>query len=592
MLEYKAPLRDIEFLMNDLLDYKSHYEALGFEDADPDTVQAILGEAAKFAEEVVGPLNQSGDQEGCKWEDGVVTTPKGFKEAYKQYCEAGWPSLPGAPELGGQGLPASLTMIITEMVGSANWSWSMYPGLSNAATRLLNATGSDEQKELYLKKLISGEWTGTMCLTESHAGSDLGLLRTKATENADGSYNITGTKIFISCGEHDMADNIVHLVLARIEGAPEGTSGISLFVAPKFLLDENGNPGERNSLECGSIEHKMGIKASATCVMNFDSAKGWLVGKPNEGLKGMFHMMNAARVGTATQGVAMAEQGYQGALAYAKDRLQMRSLTGPKNENGPADPIIVHPDVRRMLLTQKAISEGNRAFMYWVNQLVDQEVYGNEDVSKEANAMLDFLTPIAKAFATETGLEAANHGVQMYGGHGFIGEWGMEQVVRDGRIATLYEGTTGIQALDLLGRKVMGSGGALLANFTKVVHKYCKANEGVAEMAEFIEPLAKLNTELGELTGKIGEKAMQNADEVGAASVDYLMYSGYVVLAFMWARMAEVALKNPEDGFMKSKIKTAQFYYARLLPRTVAHRDAMLSGSDNLMSLDEELFAF
>ena len=467
----------------------------------------------------------------------------------------------------------------------------MYPGLSNAATRLLNATGSPEQKELYLKKLISGVWTGSMCLTESHAGSDLGMLRTKAVEEGDGTYKISGTKIFISCGEHDMAENIVHLVLARIDGAPEGTAGISLFVVPKFLPDADGNPGERNTLECGSIEHKMGIKASATCVMNFDGAKGWLVGEPNKGLQGMFHMMNAARVGTATQGVAMSEQAFQGGLAYAKERLQMRSLTGPKNENGPADAIIVHPDVRRMLLTQKAFSEGNRAMMYWINQLVDNEVYGDEAMSADAEALLDFLTPIAKAFATETGLEVANHGIQLFGGHGYIKEWGMEQIVRDGRIATVYEGTTGIQALDLLGRKVMGSGGKLLMNFTKIVHEFCKANEGNEQMAEFCEPLKALNKEIGDITASLGEKAMQNADEVGAASVDYLMYCGYLVLGYMWARMAAIGLQNADDDFMKAKIKTAQFYFQRLLPRTGSHRDALLSGSDNLMSLDEELFA-
>jgi hypothetical protein len=422
----------------------------------------------------------------------------------------------------------------------------------------------------------------------------LGLLRTKAEANADGSFNITGTKIFISGGEHDMMENIVHLVLARVEGAPAGTKGISLCVVPKFLPDANGEVGERNGVHCGSIEHKMGIKASATCVMNFDGAKGFLVGEENRGLNAMFHMMNSARLGTALQGLSAGEASFQGALAYARDRLQMRSLSGPKNPDGPADPLIVHADVRRMLLTQKALAEGSRAFIYWVAQLVDTFYFsGDEEERRKAEELSELLTPIAKAFVTETGLESANYGMQVFGGHGFISEWGMEQIVRDLRISTLYEGTTGIQALDLLGRKVMGSGGKQLMVFTKIIHQFCKEQQDKPGMAPFIEKLTALNAEWGDITGKLGEKAMSNADEVGAASVDYLMYSGYVSLAFMWARMASIALDgDADDAFLQAKVQTAQFYYQRILPRTESHKIAMLNGADSVMAMPEASFAF
>ena len=594
MLEYKAPMRDIEFLVNDLLDYKSHYEALGFEDADPDTVQAILGEAAKFAEEVVGPLNQSGDQEGCKWEDGVVTTPKGFKEAYKQYCEAGWPSLPGAPELGGQGLPASLTMIITEMVGSANWSWSMYPGLSNAATRLLNATGSDEQKELYLKKLISGEWTGTMCLTESHAGSDLGLLRTKATENADGSYNITGTKIFISCGEHDMADNIVHLVLARIEGAPEGTSGISLFVAPKFLLDENGNPGERNSLECGSIEHKMGINASATCVMNFDGAEGYLVGEINRGLQGMFTMMNYERLSVGIQGLSAAQTAYQWSCEYARERLQSRAPTGPVNQAGPADPIVVHPDVRRMLLTQKALVEAGRAFAVYVGKQLDVSKFGDGDVKVLASGMVELLTPVAKAFLTDKGFEGTVLGQQCYGGHGYVREWGMEQLVRDVRIAQIYEGTNGIQAMDLMGRKVAANGAKNLQALIAEMRAFSADSASVEGMDEFLNPLNDAVDNLESLTKFVLEQAGSDANAIGAAANEYLHVMGFTLFSYMWAMMCRTVLSGESqqgEEFDKAKLQTARFFVQRLLPQASALSASIRNGSSTLMDIAEEAFA-
>jgi len=595
MPQYTAPLRDINFVLKDVLKSDKHFASLATrEEVSEDLMDAIISEGAKFSENVLSPLNQPGDQEGCTWSEDGVTTPKGFKEAYKQYAEGGWPSMTANPQFGGQGLPNSLGLVVTEMVSSACWSWGMYTGLSQSAARLLEAYASDELQETYLGKMTEGTWGGTMCLTESHCGSDLGLLRTKAETNADGSYNVTGTKIFISGGEHDMMENIIHLVLARVEGAPEGTKGISLFVVPKFLPDENGEVGERNGVHCGSIEHKMGIKASATCVMNFDSAKGFLVGEENRGLNAMFHMMNSARLGTALQGLSAGEASFQGALAYAKDRLQMRSLSGPKNPNGPADPLIVHADVRRMLLTQKAFAEGSRAFIYWVAQLVDTFYFsGDERARKDAEELSELLTPIAKAFVTETGLESANYGMQVFGGHGFISEWGMEQIVRDLRISTLYEGTTGIQALDLLGRKVMGSGGKQLMVFTKIIHNFCKEQQDKPGMAPFVTKLAELNKEWGEITGKLGENAMSNADEVGAASVDYLMYAGYVSLAFMWARMVSVALDgDADDAFLQAKVKTANFYYQRLLPRTESHKIAMLNGADSLMDMPEDAFAF
>ena len=563
MPQYTAPLRDINFVLKDVLKSDKHFASLATrEEVSEDLMDAIISEGAKFSENVLSPLNQPGDQEGCTWSESGVTTPKGFKEAYQQYAEGGWPSMTANTQFGGQGLPNSLGLVVTEMVSSACWSWGMYTGLSQSAARLLEVYASDELQETYLAKMTEGTWGGTMCLTESHCGSDLGLLRTKAETNADGSYNVTGTKIFISGGEHDMMENIIHLVLARVEGAPEGTKGISLFVVPKFLPDENGEVGERNGVHCGSIEHKMGIKASATCVMNFDGAKGFLVGEENRGLNAMFHMMNSARLGTALQGLSAGEASFQGALAYAKDRLQMRSLSGPKNPNGPADPLIVHADVRRMLLTQKAFAEGSRAFIYWVAQLVDTFYFsGDEQARKDAEELSELLTPIAKAFVTETGLESANYGMQVFGGHGFISEWGMEQIVRDLRISTLYEGTTGIQALDLLGRKVMGSGGKQLMVFTKIIHNFCKEQQDKPGMAPFVTKLAELNKEWGEITGKLGEKAMNNADEVGAASVDYLMYAGYISLAFMWARMASIAL----DGVLESEGANCHFLLSALI---------------------------
>ena len=597
MSDYKAPLRDLQFNLFELFDYEAHYRSLsGYEDVSAELITTILNEFDKFCSNILSPLNAVGDKEGCTWSDGEVATPSGYKEAYRQYVEAGWPALANEPAYGGQGLPESLSIVLGEMRGTANWSWGMYPGLSHGAVNTIELHGTDSQKQRFLTPLVEGTWTGTMCLTEAHCGTDLGLLRTKAEAAADGSYQITGTKIFISSGEHDLTENIVHIVLARLPDAPIGVKGISLFIIPKFNVNDDGSIGERNTVRCGSIEHKMGIHGNATCVMNFDGARGYLLGEPNQGLQAMFTFMNTARIGTALQGIAHMELGYQKSLAYAKDRLQMRSVTGPKNPDGPADPIIVHPDVRRMLLTQKALSEGGRMMVAYTGKLVDVIERTTDEVEKKsAEDILSSMTPIAKAFLTETGFESANLALQCFGGHGYIKEWGVEQNVRDARIGMLYEGTTGIQALDFIGRKVLGSGGVLLQNFTREIHHFCKENAEVAELQEFIEPLQALNKKWGELTLHIGTKAMENADEAGAASVDYLMFSGYSCLAYFWAKaafkaQAALAAESSEGEFYEAKLKTARFYYQRILPRTSTCEAAILSGADNVMSLEVEAF--
>ena len=599
MPAYQPPLDDIRFAMRDVLQFDTHYSNLpGAEDADPETVDAILEEGAKFARDVLSPLNAVGDAQGCLWVSGEVKTPEGFRDAYQQYVDGGWPSIAQSTELGGQGLPESLGTILSEMNGTANWSWAMYPGLSHGAMNTLSAHGTAEQQAAYLTRLVSGEWTGTMCLTESHCGTDLGLLKTKATPNSDGSYAISGQKIFISAGEHDLADNIVHIVLARLPDAPAGTRGISLFIVPKFTLNEKGDIGTRNAVSCGSIEEKMGIHGNATCVLNFDGATGYLIGPPNRGLNCMFTFMNTARIGTAVQGLAHAELAFQGSLAYARDRLQMRSLSGAANPSKPADPIIVHPDVRRMLLTQKAIAEGGRMFIYRCAQLVDIAHQAESDEARAAAEQeLAFLTPIAKAFLTETGFEAANLGLQVFGGHGYIKEWGMEQNVRDARIAMIYEGTTGVQAIDLLGRKVLASRGELLKVMTHQISTLCAANADEPRLNQYLAPLERVSHQWVDVTRQIGMAAIQDKEEAGAASVDYLMYSGYVVLAYFWAKAAVAAHKQLEAGqgdatFLRAKLFTARFYMERLLPRTRTLADTMLSGADNLMDLDEAHFAF
>lgn len=595
MPDYKAPQRDIQFVLNDLLDSDTHYASLtGCEEADSDLRDAIIGEGAKFAENVVHPLFRSGDEQGCKFEDGKVTTPDGFKEAFQQWGEGGWQAL-GVPVAdGGQGLPGSLGIPVGEMVGSACWAFSMYGGLALAPVTCLLNGGTEEQKKRYLPKILTGEWAGAMCLTESHCGSDVGLLKTKAVDNGDGTYNLTGTKVFISGGEQDITGNIVHAILARVEGAPEGTKGVSLFIAPKFWVEEDGSMGEFNNISAGNIEKKMGLKANATCVMNYDGARAVLLGEENRGLDIMFKLMNTARLGTAMQGLSMCEASLQGAVTYARERLQMRSLTGVQNPDGPADPIIVHPDVRRMLMTQKAFTEGSRGFIYWLAQLVDQTKNGSEEQQQSAEDLLGILTPIAKAFCTESAIEVTNLGVQVFGGHGYIAEHGMEQIVRDTRISTIYEGTTGIQALDLIGRKVMGSGGKLLGNYTKLIHKYCQAQGDNAAVAELVEVLAGLNKEWGELTMKVGERAMEDPNEVGAASVDYLMFGGYISLAYMWLQMAVVAQAKidagSDDPLYRGKIATAKFYFQRILPRAAMHKAAALAGAESTMALAEDEF--
>lgn len=596
---------DIKFLFEDVFDYYPHYQKHPeFAEATPDLVDAIMEECAKFCEQELLPANQSGDKEGCTFKDGVVTTPKGYKAAYDKYVAGGWQSLSHPIEYGGQGLPPSLGMVKSEMMGSANWSWSMYPGLSHGAMNTIQEHGTDEQKELYLTRLTEGTWTGTMCLTEPQCGTDLGQVKTKAIDNGDGTYNLTGTKIFISAGDHDLTDNIIHIVLARLPDAPAGTRGISLFIVPKMQVDQQGAIGEFNNVNCGSIEDKMGIKGSATAVLNFDNARGVLIGPENKGLECMFTFMNTARVGTALQGVCTAEIAYQNSLNYAKERLSMRSLTGKKSPDKVADPIIVHADVRRMLMTQKAFVEGGRAMIYYTSKLVDEiEMAKTEQERKVADYRLGFITPILKAFLTELGSESANHGLQIFGGHGYIKEWGMEQIVRDNRISTLYEGTTGIQALDLLARKILLNRGKSMKHFCKEILSFCKDKSMVsnnphkAAMNRFIWPLSKATANWQQYTFRLALKAKKDRDIIGSASVDYLMYSGYVTMAYFWAQMAQAAYEKlatdvENRDFYRAKIKTAEFYFERILPRTKSLAATMMADPKTVMQLDEELLSF
>ncbi|PZP35805.1 MAG: acyl-CoA dehydrogenase [Roseateles depolymerans] len=596
MPHYQPPLRDMQFVMHELLNVVDELKMLpAHADIDADTINAVLEEGGKFAAEVIAPINLSGDAEGCALDKTTheVTPPKGFKEAYKQYVDGGWPALSCDPDFGGQGLPHLVNQFFYEMLNSANQAWTMYPGLSHGAYEALHAHGTPEQKATYLPKLTSGEWTGTMCLTEPHCGTDLGLLRTKAEPQADGTYKITGAKIFISAGEHDMAENIVHLVLARLPDAPAGSKGISLFVVPKFNVNADGSLGTRNGIYCGGLEHKMGIHANATCQMVLEGAVGTLVGQPNKGLAAMFVMMNAARLGVGNQSLGLTEVAYQNAVTYAKDRIQMRALSGPKAPDKAADPIIVHPDVRKMLLTARAYAEGARMLQgYTVLQLDKALKSDDEDERKDAEAEVALLTPIIKAFITDNGWIATSHCMQVFGGHGFIHEWGMEQFVRDARINMIYEGTNTIQSLDLLGRKVLGNNGATLKKFGKKIAAFIE-EEGTNEaMQEFVNPLADLGDKVNKLTQEVGMKAFGNPDEVGAAAVDYLRVVGHMTFAYFFAQAAKIALdkKDGGDPFYTAKLATARFYFAKLLPETASLIRTCRAGLAPLMEMDEALF--
>ena len=596
MAQYNPPLRDMQFVMHEVLmlgdvlkDLPRHSEI------DADTINAVIEEGGKFAANVLFPLNQSGDAEGCTLDKDSheVKAPKGFRQAYEKYVEGGWPALSCDPAYGGQGLPLVLNQCLYEMMNSANQAWTMYPGLSHGAYECLHAHGTPEQQKTYLPKLTSGEWTGTMCLTEAHCGTDLGMLRTKAEPQGDGSYRLTGAKIFISAGEHDLAENIIHLVLARLPDAPQGSKGISLFVVPKYLVNADGSLGERNPITCGALEHKMGIHGNATCQINLDGASASLVGEPNRGLAAMFVMMNAARLGVGNQSLGLTEVAYQNAAAYAKDRIQMRSLSGPKAPEQAADPIIVHPDVRKMLLTARAYAEGGRALATHIAMMLDRELnHPDENVRKQAGDEVALLTPIVKAFLTDNGWIATSHCMQVLGGHGYIAEWGMEQYVRDSRINMIYEGTNTIQSLDLLGRKVLGDNGARLKAFGKKIAAFID-DEGTNEaMQEFVNPLAELGDKVTKLTTELGMKAMGNADEVGAAAVDYLRICGHLVFAYFWARMAKVALEKQGGGdtFYVAKLATARFYFAKLLPETASLIRTARAGVKPMMELDAALF--
>ncbi|MBP6718260.1 MAG: acyl-CoA dehydrogenase C-terminal domain-containing protein [Rhodoferax sp.] len=594
---YNPPLRDMQFVMHELLNVTADLKAMpAHADMDADTINAVLEEGGKFAADVAFPLNISGDTQGCKLNKDTheVTTPDGFKEAYAQYIEGGWAALACDPAYGGQGLPLVVNQCFYEMLNSANQAWTMYPGLTHGAYAALHAHGTEEQKQTYLHKMTSGEWTGSMCLTEPHCGTDLGLMRTKAEPQADGTYKLTGNKIFISAGEHDMAANIIHLVLARLPDAPAGIKGVSLFIVPKFNVNADGSVGSRNGIYCGGLEHKMGIHGNATAQIVLDGAVGTLVGQANKGMQGMFVMMNAARLGVGNQSLGLTEVAFQNALAYAKDRIQMRSLSGTKSKDQPADPIIVHPDVRKMLLTAKAYVEGGRALMCFSSMLLEKEHgHPDEKVRAESGELLAMLTPIVKAFITDNGHISTNACLQVFGGHGYIKEWGMEQFARDNRINMIYEGTNTIQSLDLLGRKILGNNGATLKKFGKLVGALV-AEEGVNEkMAEFITPIAILGEQMTKFTTEIGFKGFQNPDEVGAAAVDYLRVAGHLVFGYFWARMAQVALREMAAGntdpFYVAKLQTARFYFAKLFPETATLMRTARTGSKVLMDTDAAL---
>ena len=594
MTTYNAPLKDMQFVLNDVLQLSKYSNLPSFSEASEDVIEAILEEGAKMTSNVLHPINLSGDQEGCtRHEDGSVTTPKGFKEAYEIYKQGGWQGLSFDPEYGGQGLPYVLAVAVSEMVSASNMAFGMYGGLARGAADAIHAHGTDEQKQTYLPNMISGEWGGTMNLTEPHCGTDLGLLRTKAVPNGDGSYKISGTKIFISAGEHDLTDNIIHLVLARIEGAPEGVKGISLFIVPKFILNEDGSNGDRNGVTCGSIEEKMGIHGNATCVLNYDDATGYLLGEENKGLRAMFTMMNEARLGVGMQGMAISEVAYQNGAAYAKDRLQGRALTGPAEPEKPADPIIVHPDVRRMLMDQRAFTEGARAWMYWSALYGDLHKHSEDEATRQkADDYMGLMTPILKSYLTEKGYWHATNAQQILGGHGYIAEWGMEQFVRDARIAMIYEGANGIQALDLVGRKLMKDGGRAWQTYFAEIDQFISDNQGNEELKPFLDGLEKAKAQTLEGTQWFGANAMTNFNNAGASSMDYLSLFALTCLAYSWAMMAKVAIEKKDSGddFYKNKLITGRYFVERVLPETGMHLEKIKTGADAMMALPEEAF--
>ncbi len=596
MATYKAPLRDMRFVLYELHDGAALSSLPGLEDMTPELFDPVLEEAAKVCEEVLFPLNRSGDEEGCHFENGVVRTPKGFIEAYKTFREGGWTSVTSDPAYGGQGVPNIVNVLITEMICSANLSFGLYPGLTQGACKALVAHGSEELKQRYMPKLVEGTWSGTMCLTEPHCGTDLGLCRTKAVPNDDGTYRLTGTKIFISAGEHDLTENIIHFVLARLPDAPPGIKGISLFLVPKFLPKDDGTPGKRNGVACGAIEHKMGIKASATCVLNFDEATAWLVGAPHKGMRSMFTMMNEERLAVGLQGLGLAEVSYQGAVAYARERLQGRSLAGTKYPDKPADPIIVHPDVRRMLLNMRAAAEGCRALGAWVGQAVDIAAHSDDPKAKqEAEDFVALMTPIVKALFTDYGFETANHGVQVMGGHGYIREHGMEQYVRDARIAQVYEGTNGVQALDLVGRKLGAHMGRNLRSFFHPVADFIQSRSDNPALSRYVDPLTKAFVRLQQATGQIAKVGLKRPEEAGSAATEYLRLFGLVALAYQWARMAEVSLKKleektGEDDFYRAKLATGAFFMDKVLPQTGALFSSIMAGGSTMIEFPEAAF--
>ncbi len=594
MLTYKAPVEDMRFVLTELLADENLNSLPGYDEFSPDLVEAILDEAGKLCETVLFPLNRSGDEEGCHYENGVVRTPKGFKEAYTEFAQGGWTGLTGDPEFGGQNAPNTVANAVQEMICSSNLSFGMYPGLTMGAYHAIHAHGSEDQKRTYLPKLVDGSWSGTMCLTEPHCGTDLGLIKTRAVKNGDGSYKITGTKIFISAGEHDLTDNIVHLVLARMPDAPAGIKGISMFLVPKFLVNDGGEAGPRKGVMCSGIEHKMGIKASATGVLNFDEATGYLVGQPNKGMRAMFTMMNAARLAVGIQGLGICESAYQGATSYARERIQGRALNGPKNPEQSADPILVHPDVRRMLLTMRAYTEGARALVAWVSAKLDVfKRHQDAAAARDADEFVSLLTPVVKAMLTDLGSDVANLGVQVLGGHGYIRENGMEQYVRDARICQIYEGTNGVQAMDLIGRKLPAHMGRYLKHFFHPLSRYIDTHAHDEDMAEFIGPLAKAFGRLQRATGAVAQKGLKDPNQAAAVASDYLRLFGLVALAYLWARMAEISLERVDGDnarFYQAKVDTARFFMDRLLPQSGALFSGIMAGGQSTMDFDDDAF--